>query len=287
MFKRTKAKNFERNIGLQILRVLLHFKLCFWVLIFHFIRKTNSFTLNFILHKKFHVPCFFFISFYYLFPIIRDRNSDKMKIRLKRLFVPYIIWPVFIWCFNNLLYLIFEKNRFGRILSFKELKLQLITGRMFLIQFWYLFNLLFLSILFFIIYIVNRYIFFIFIYLNFILCFFIQYYDYNYIYTTFKDSIAFSVGHFIISFPLAVTAFSFNTNNKIIQYLEIGRYIFLILILIILFFLFTYGTPNTYYGMDKILFSLFTFYWFYLLPFKEYLSKNSKTIIYLFIVSLI
>ena len=104
-----------------------------------------------------------------------------MKKRLERLFVPYLIWPLFIWFANNLLYLFIGNNRYGRILSFKELTLQLITGRMFFIQLWFVFNLLFLSIFFFIISILNEYIFFIFANFIFILCYLIQYIssDYN------------------------------------------------------------------------------------------------------------
>ena len=88
----TKKKKIERNIGLEILRMLL----CFWVVLFHSINHSNDFILNYIVKKKFHVPCFFFISFYYFFPIIKDRNSTKMKLRLERLSLPYFIWPVFI-----------------------------------------------------------------------------------------------------------------------------------------------------------------------------------------------
>ena len=275
MIKEFINKKFERNIGLEIFRFLL----CFWVVLFHCIDNSKSFILNYFLNKKFHVPCFFFISFYYLFPIIRDRNSGKMKTRLKRLFVPYIIWPLFIWCINNLFYFFFGNNRYGRILSFNELKLQLITGRMFFIQLWFIFNLLFLSIFFFIISILHEYIFLVLVNLLFILCYLIQYLSWNYYFSQFKDCIAHSVGHFIISFPLAVTAFNLN-QFKLIQYFEINRNKYLLFSAVIIGFLFIKGAPNTYYGIDKNLFSLFTFCWFYLMPLNEYLNYNFKTIIY-------
>ena len=282
MIKGLVSKKIERNIGLEIFRALLSF----WVVLFHCINFSKSFILNYFLHKKFHVPCFFFISFYYLFPIIRDRNSYKMKRRLERLFIPYIIWPVFIWSINNLLYLFIGNNRYGRILSFKELKLQLITGRMFFIQLWFVFNLLFLSIVFFIVSFLNEYIFLIFVNLIFILCYLIQYSTSNYFFSQFKDCISHSVGHFIISFPLAVSAFDLN-KFKLIQYFDINRYKFLLFSLLVIGFLFIKGAPNTYYGIDKNLFSLFTFYWFYLIPLNEYLNQNFKNIIYFLFVSLI
>ena len=176
MIQENKSKSTERNIGLEILRMIL----CFWVLLFHCIHHSNNFILNIILQKKFHVPCFFFLSFYYFFPIIKDRNSNKMKLKLERLFIPYLIWPLFIWCFNNLLYLTIEKNRFGRMISFKELKLQIITGRMFFIQLWFIFNLLILSIFFFIISFLYGYIFMLILNLVSIICYLIQHFGDNY-----------------------------------------------------------------------------------------------------------
>ena len=136
-----------------------------------------------------------------------------MKIRLIRLFVPYLIWPMFKWCFNNLLFFIFGKNRFGRMLSYKELELQIITGRKFFIQLWFIFNLLFFSIFFFICSFLPKYIFFIAIMFVAIICYLNQYFSYNYFYLHFKDSIAYSVGHFVISFPIAATAFFLNRIN--------------------------------------------------------------------------
>jgi len=280
MIKGLISKKFDRNIGLEIFRALFFSILSFWVVLFHCINYSKSFSLNYFVHKKFHVPCFFLISFYYLFPIIRDRNSNKMKKRLERLFVPYLIWPLFIWFANNLLYLFIGNNRYGRILSFKELTLQLITGRMFFIQLWFVFNLLFLSIFFFIISILNEYIFFIFANFIFILCYLIQYISSDYYFSKFKDCIAHSVGHFIISFPLAVSAFNLN-KFRLIQYFEINRFKFLLFSLVVIGFLFIKGAPNTYYGIDKNLFSILSFYWFYLIPLNEYLNHNLKNIIYL------
>ena len=267
----------KRNLGLEIFRMLL----CFWVVLFHSINSSNNFILNFILHKTFHVPSFFFISFYYFFPIVRERNSFKMKLRLVRLFFPYFIWPLIIWSSNNLLYLIIAKNRFGRLLSFKELKIQLITGRLFLIQFWFLFNLIFLSLFFFIISSLRKNILIIFLNLFLLICYVTQYFrSYYFLYTRFKDCIAHSVGHLIVSFPIAVTAFNLNKIN-LIKYLEIQRYKSLLSLLLIVLIIFIYGEPSTYNGIDKNLFSLFSFYLFYLIPLNKYLGDNCKNFIYI------
>ena len=86
-----KAQN-NKNYGLEILRMIL----CFWVVLFHCLRKTdNNIILNF-KRKMFHVPSFFFISFYFIFPIIREKNTNKMILRLERLLIPYLFWPLII-----------------------------------------------------------------------------------------------------------------------------------------------------------------------------------------------
>ena len=205
-----------------------------------------------------------------------------MKSRLERLLVPFLIWPLFIWCFNNLLYLILKKNRFGRIISFRELFIQLITGRMFLIQLWFLFNLIFLSIFFYILSFLHWYMFFLILYFFSVICYAIQHYENNYIlYLKFKDCIAHSVGHIIISFPIAVTAFTFNKINLII-YLQNLRYKFIYwIIFIITIILFFIGKANTYIGFDKNLYSLFIFYVIHLIPLNKYLNNNFKSIIYM------
>ena len=136
----------NKNNGLELLRMFL----CFWVVLFHSLRISDS---NLILNfkkKMFHVPSFFFISFYFLFPIIQNRNIDRMALRLERLLIPYIFWPLITWCMSNLFFLIFKKSRFDRLLTLYELLKQLIIGRKFYGQFWFLFNLLFFTIIFFI-----------------------------------------------------------------------------------------------------------------------------------------
>ena len=136
----------NKNYGLEIYRFIL----CFWVLLYHCLKKTDSkLLLNFIT-KMYHVPSFFFISFFFLFPTISGRNIQKMKIRLYRLLIPYILWPIITWSFNNISFQIFKKSRFSCFLPFSLLKEQLIVGRPIFAQLWFHFNLILLTILFFI-----------------------------------------------------------------------------------------------------------------------------------------
>ena len=145
-----------------------------------------------------------------------------MKLRLERLFIPFILWPSFIWSFNNIIYLTFNKNRIGRLLSIKELTLQILTGRKFMIHLWFLFHLLFLSIIFFILSYLYQALFFLSINLIAILFYILQYFKYNYFYNNYKDCIAHSIGHFISSFPIAVTAFNLY-KIKFIRYFQIKK----------------------------------------------------------------
>ena len=133
----------------------------------------------------FHVPTFFFISFYFLFPIIKRVNTSKMILRLERLFIPYIIWPFITWSINNFLFIK------------------------------YLFNLLFFSISFFILSLIIKINTFLKIMKFFaIVSYFLQYSSYNYIYfDKFKESISHSIGHFVEILPIAITAFILNDKD--------------------------------------------------------------------------
>ena len=203
-----------------------------------------------------------------------------MKLRYIRLTVPFTLWPLIIWVFNNLLFIISKKNRFGKILSFKDLYIQLITGRKFFIQLWFIFNLLLLSIFFYIFMFMGDFIFMALLNLLMVVFYFIQYLAPNYyFYRQFKDCISHSVGHLIFYFPIAITAFNLNRIN-LIKFLE-KNYLFQALMPLISIILFIYGTPNTYNGIDKNLFSLASFYSFHFIPINNLLNNNQKNIIYI------
>ena len=276
MSKGIKSKKNEKNAGLQIFRMLL----CFWVVLFHCLKRFNGIAFRYIKVKKFHVPSFFFISFFYFHPIIKERNSFKMKSRLERLFIPFIMWPIIIWLVNNIFYFIFKTSLYRRAFFFEELIIQLITGRKFFVQLWFLFNLIFLSIFFFIFSFLNEQIFFVSMIFIGIICYIFQHNHIIYnILKNYQECIAYSPGHMVSSFPIAITALISNKIN-IIQHLEYHRYKSLLLIFVILPFIFLNGLPNTYEGIDKNLFSFFAFFWFCLLPLNKYLNKNLKNIIY-------
>ena len=84
------------NYGL----LLLKFILSFIVLTSHnFERKTtkNRFIINLTKERKLHVPSFFIISFYFMSKHLYSFKIKILLIRLIRLLIPYLGWPIIIW----------------------------------------------------------------------------------------------------------------------------------------------------------------------------------------------
>ena len=66
--------------------------LCFWVIAFHYSGKINK--NKKILRTYYHVPTFMFISFYLSNKLYFTQNIIKIKNRLQRLVIPFIIIPI-------------------------------------------------------------------------------------------------------------------------------------------------------------------------------------------------
>ena len=88
-----------------------------------------NFDILILIRNRTQVSCFFFISFYFLYPIVSTRNTYKMKLRLERLFIPFIVYPILVWIINNLMFFIIKFNRFSRFLTINELILNLLVGK--------------------------------------------------------------------------------------------------------------------------------------------------------------
>ena len=137
----------KRNLGIQVLRMFL----CFRIVLLHYYSSKNIFIKK-LKKRRFQVPCFFFISFYFLYPTISQKNKNKFLLRLERLLVPYIIHPIINWVINNLMFLIIKFNRYNGFLKLKDLTTQIIVGRGIygIAVLWFHFNLLIFTIFFFI-----------------------------------------------------------------------------------------------------------------------------------------
>lgn len=140
--KKKELENRQLNIGIEILRFLL----CFWIVIIHCsnVKKAHQSFLS----KKFHVPTFIFLSFYFSFQAFRKREITKIISRFQRLLIPYVLWPSIILIINNFLHFFFSFGQFSKKLTMNDMYVQILVGSRFHGVFWFQFNLLFLSLSF-------------------------------------------------------------------------------------------------------------------------------------------
>ena len=138
-----KTKN-DINIGIQLLRMIFSFN----IVVIHCLNKKymNKLIYFFCFYGFYnYVPTFFLISFYFSNKLFTSKNINKLKERLLRISIPYIIWPCIFWIkysFINSMKGIVDSDKY------KFLFYQLIIGKSFHPVFWFQFCLLFWSICF-------------------------------------------------------------------------------------------------------------------------------------------
>lgn len=206
-----KKKFSQRNIGLELLRTFL----CFKVVLLHYYTGNNK-TIKNIQNNHIQIPCFFFMSFYFLYPIVLKRNIIKMKLRLERLLIPYIIYPISFWLINNLIFFIFKFNRFNKYLTLKELEIHLIVGKGIhgIGVLWFQFNLLIYTFIFFIISFILKKFYLVFFQIITLISYLIQYSGLNYnFFSQYSKKIWMPVGNLVETLPLAIVAFSLASIN--------------------------------------------------------------------------
>lgn len=128
----------ESNYGIQLLRMILSFL----ILQYHCLNQKKikiKIIKSLVNAIGFYVPTFLVISYYFSFKIINSKNIIKMKTRLKRLFIPYIIWPIIFFIIYNIIFHFYYK-----IICFtiKDLFIQLLTAKRIHIVFWFQCNLI-------------------------------------------------------------------------------------------------------------------------------------------------
>ena len=136
-------KNITNNklyLGIQILRIIFSFH----ILVFHCINK-QKYKSKFINSVGLDLKTFFIISFFFSYNTFTSKNILKIKIRFKRLLIPYILWPIIFLIIDN------NTNSLRNIKLFKKIKYlyyQILVGIGISTVFWFLFNLIFVSFLF-------------------------------------------------------------------------------------------------------------------------------------------
>lgn len=94
------------------------------------------------------MPTFMIMSFYFYYKTLKAKNIPKMKQRIERIVIPYIIWPIFIFIFDHALYKFYRISLFTTIISIRDIIFQLIFGSNYHVIFYYQFVLIFLTLLF-------------------------------------------------------------------------------------------------------------------------------------------
>lgn len=269
-----KLENKNINLGIEILRMILSF----WVLSFHCLEnnKINYFLYLITKTKFYHVPCFSFISFYFSNNVFYSGDINKFKKRLERLLIPYIIWPFIFFISNNAFT---HKKK----ISFYELYLQIICGRQFSIPLWYLFSIIFLTILIYILLKIFKDFFLFIIQIIIILIYMIQYSHLYNLLDGYKDNVRLPILGTLNIFPLSALGLIFS-SSQIFQILQIYRKNVLFFSYIFLFCSFRYNIfidLGGFQGISYIFSSLSLFVGFYLLPFDSlnpFLKKSIKQI---------
>ena len=119
------------NLGIQILRMIC----CLIVIHRHFYSYYSKILNNYI----YAMMLFFFISYYFSYTTLSSRNNSKIKERLKRILIPYIGWPLIFFIYDKLWH---KKSEY----KFKNLYYQIILGCGIYGIFWFLFNVILLSL---------------------------------------------------------------------------------------------------------------------------------------------
>lgn len=272
----------KRLIGIEILRTYL----CFRIVLLHYYSSNNNYINKLRKNNLFQVPCFFFISFYFFYPIISTKNVSKMKIRLERLFIPYIIYPNIVWIINNLMLYIINFSIYNRYLNLNELKTQIIVGKGIfgLGTFWFLFNLLILTFIFLIASFLIQKNYLLFFQIISLISYIIQYSRINYtFFLQYTSTIYLTIGSLIETFPLAIAAFSFSSNNifQILSKKNKTKCIFFCLFVFYLLLNYDVFTKLTGYsspGIKPMINSIMLLTIFYLTPFEKINSKILKFI---------
>ena len=135
--------------GIQILRMLLSL----WIVFIHCCNIRNNILRILVLDKELHVPIFLIISFYFFYDKLYFRSINKFKLRIERLLIPYLVYPIINIILNHVFFLNIHCNFYlpYRKLTFFDLIKQLILGMGIHNIFWFQFFLIFLSVFFFII----------------------------------------------------------------------------------------------------------------------------------------
>ena len=265
------------NLGFAILRLYLSFL----VVIHHCFQPSNIMKTKFkikIIFNIIHVPNFYLLSFYFCYNLFKSKNIRKIKIRFQRLLIPYFIWPIIIWSLKKLLSFLYKKIQPN---TFKELIFQFLTGHVFMTVLWFQYELIFITLLMFIIHLLFKENLVMYILINVqVFAIFFTYSNYNFIYFNkynyFKKN---TFGRFFEIIPYCITGYILaylNSVNFLSKHRKISLNIFLpVLILISKYKIFLELSGFAYQGLKLYTLSISIFFLFSLVPTERIGNKNT------------
>lgn len=230
--KKIKYNNCKINLGIEILRMLL----CFWVISFHCSGLKYK-----ILRTFFHVPTFMLISFYFSYNLFEAQNIAKIKNRIERLLIPFIIIPII----NILIILPGLKTNIKFIIN--DLFLQYITGYKTLVSLWFIQILILFTIFFEIIFYFFKKKSLLILRLLAIISYWVQYSEYNYkIFSNHRPHLR-SVSHIAEMIPIAVTGINI-CSIKLLKTLNNSYKESIFVSIIVLYFIYNYKVFGEFNG---------------------------------------
>ena len=270
------------NYGFGLLKVYLSLT----VIISHCCKREttkNKFIfLIFVKSRRIHVPAFFILSFYFMYENLIAIKFRKILGRLERLFIPYLGWPIVIYILHNNLFYKFIKN--NRKYSIVNLKNQLLWGNIYISQFWFQWDLIMITILFYVIIFIFKKYNLLFLQLLALFSYFLQYSGYNLrFYRTLKPENKECLGRLAESFPNTVTGFSFASLKvfDILNNYKIKTLIFSSLTFILLekYSLFPKINGISYSGIDKNIRAISLILIFLLFPSDKITNTKVKRVL--------
>ena len=168
--------------------------------------------------RKVHVPSFMIMSFYFMQNSLISLKFKVLFQRIIRLGIPYFGWPIIVYAFNN--YFISKLFKVYEKYSLNQLKIQLLWGNLYMIQYWFQWDLIVITVLFFSIIFIFRKNHLFFLQLLAIASYVAIYSGYNFkIYKTLRQE---CLGRFSELIPYASTGFTLGTY-KIFSHLNKHR----------------------------------------------------------------
>ena len=243
--------NMERskiNFGIEILRMIL----CFWVLNFHFNKNKNRKYYK-ILNTFYHVPTFMIISFYLSNKLFSTLDIIKIKQRIYRLLLPYLVIPIIKLLIDSFYFHYKTSFKEFIIKAFIDLLLQYITGFRIYVFLWYILALILLTIFFLIIFLIfNKNLFFILQFIQ-IIAYAFQYNEMNYnLFSRYNNRYNkhLRIGAFIIEMvPIAVSGIII-AKIEILKKLSNHRIITIFFCFCFLFLLYNYNIFGNFKGFN-------------------------------------